>query len=82
MDLIALYTQVTTIVSDDHIFSKTSPLSRSVELLVDVTIESESCHSNLSGERQITESFFERVQSSQFRVPKNLHELSSREEVA
>src|SRR4051794_20540131 len=82
VDLVALYTQVTTIVSDNYIISKTSPFSRSIELLVDVTIETESHYTDLSGKRQITESLFERVESSQFRVSKNLHELSSREEAA
>lgn len=51
MNLIALYTQVTTIVSDDHVVTKTSPLSRSIELLVDVTIESECRNPNLSFKR-------------------------------
>lgn len=60
VNLIPINTQVTTIVTGDDVVTNLSPLSRRVELLVDPTIETESRFTNLSSERQILESLFER----------------------
>lgn len=50
MDLVPLNTEVATVVPDDDVVSQLFPLSRSVEPLVDVAVETKSACSYLPDE--------------------------------
>lgn len=60
VDVIALYAEITSVVSKDYVVANLLPLSRPVELLIDPTIEAERRLSDLSPERQIPIALFKR----------------------
>jgi hypothetical protein len=64
MNLIPFNAQVAAIVSRDDVMPNISPLSRGIELLVDVTIEPEGRFANSSVKNEVLEPIFERPESS------------------
>lgn len=61
VDLIPLNPEIATVVSSNHLVPNTSPFTGSVELLIHVTIETESDLSDLSSQSKICVTIFERA---------------------
>lgn len=66
VDLEPRNTKVTTIISYDYMVSQLSPLMRTIERLIDVSIESESLNPDLPSEFKILKAFLERPEVSKF----------------
>jgi hypothetical protein len=64
MNLKALDSEITTLIANDDISSNSAPLTRSIELLVDVSIEAKRRMTNHTVQSEVFESFFERFSSS------------------
>lgn len=73
MNFIAFYSEIATVISDDDSVAKLTPLSRGVELLIHVSIESERRLTDVAMKSQVLEPFLDGVESSQFRVSSNHH---------
>lgn len=73
VDFETVYTKVATVVSYDDLITDPFPKSRSVERLIDPTIESESFYSDSSSDGQVSKTFFEGLDSSKFSIRPNRH---------
>lgn len=68
MDLVSFDSEVTTVVSSDHVVPNLSPFGRGVELLVDVAIEPERRVTDPSSKGEVAVTSYERVDLSQFGI--------------
>lgn len=68
VNLIAIHSQVHSVVTHNHIVSYALPLSRSVELLIKISFEAERFFSNFAIELEILESLFKSVQENELRI--------------
>jgi hypothetical protein len=68
VDLIPFYTQIAAVITHDDVISKLFPLSRSVETLIQPTIEAECGHSDLSTNGKIAKALDEAVYPAKFAV--------------
>jgi hypothetical protein len=59
VDVIAFYAKIAPLVSNNDSLPKLPPLSRSVELLIDPTIETERLMTDFALQRKVFESLFE-----------------------
>lgn len=76
MNVMSWHSQITTFVSIDDEASCLLPLTRPVESLIDPSIESERRRTNLTSQRQVGESIFERFNASKLGVRSN-HYITS-----
>ena len=68
MNLPPFHTQVTTFVADDDVMAQLFPLSRAVEPLVEVSIETKSDYANTSAKAEVLEPLFKGSKSPQLRI--------------
>lgn len=68
IDLEAGKAHVATLISENYTLTGLLPLNRTIEHLVDVTIETESRLTHLTSERQVMKAIKKRIDSSQFGI--------------
>lgn len=71
MNIVALNPKITPIIPCDDEVSDILPLSRSVELLIDVSVESEAFSANRPKQSQISIPFLEGIQAFELAIPSN-----------
>ena len=71
VDLVTFTTQIQTFVPCNNMLSNLSPLSRDIELLVDVSIEPEGRRADDTTKLKICEPLFERVETSELSMRSN-----------
>lgn len=71
VDIVSFDSQIATVVTYDNVVSDITPLGRSVESLIDVSIESERYISDLPVEREVFVSILKRFHSSKIRIRSN-----------
>lgn len=64
-NLVSIDTEIATSVTNNDMLTNLSPFSRTVELLVHVSVEAERVETNFSSKLQVIETFFDRGQSSE-----------------
>lgn len=72
-DLIAFDSEVQTKISSDYFVSNVFPFRRSIESLIEVSIETESGSANRAFELKVVETLFESLKTPKFRVSSNPH---------
>ena len=74
VDLVPIYTKITTVVADNNFVSKIAPLSRRVESLVQIAIKAERADPDMATQRQITKALSEVLDATKLSVcPKDRH---------
>lgn len=68
VNLITLHCQIHSVIPHDHIVAYTLPFGRSVELLIEISLEAERLFSNFATELKVVEPFLESVQEDELRI--------------
>jgi len=68
VDLVAIDPEITSVVSGNHIVANTLPLSRTIEHLVQITVETERRVANLTLQEQICVAILESLEPTEPRV--------------
>jgi len=71
MNIVTFDAKITAIVSDDDMIANITPLSRNVELLIDVSIETEGRLADCAAESQVLEAILEGLDATEFGVRSN-----------
>jgi len=71
VDLMTFYSEIASFVSKNCYVTQSTPLSRSVELLIDPAIESEGLTADFASKRQVFESLKERTELRKLRIASN-----------